>query len=153
MAQAKRFLKRPYCRTGHSSQGLSLGNRIYVHDHDNFMATHRWMRTVVSRCSTLDIVLVDGSEGLHNNFAVNTARIAGHRTADTAKSFTWDDADYVDGAWVGETLRRQRYSCGECSEPLDADYSIDRRANNLPHVRGNCQIVCRRCNCASAHRD
>ena len=29
---ARSFLKRPYCRTGHSTQGLSLGAKIYVHD-------------------------------------------------------------------------------------------------------------------------
>ena len=132
---------------------MSLGNRIYVHDWQNVMATHRWVRTVVSRCSTLDIILVDGSEGLRNNWAVSTAHIDGHRAADATKGFTWDEADYVNALWVSETLRRQRFSCAECAEPLDTDYSIDRRANNLPHLRHNCQVVCRRCQSASAHRD
>ena len=49
LAAAKRYLKRPYCRTGHSTQGLSLGDRIYVHDWRSVMATHRWLRTVANR--------------------------------------------------------------------------------------------------------
>ena len=61
LAAAAKYLKRPYCYTGHATQGLSLGAKIFVHDWDSFMATHRWIRTVMSRCGTLDIVLVNGS--------------------------------------------------------------------------------------------
>ena len=151
-AAARRYLKRPYCRTGHSTQGLSLGDRIYVHDWRGAMATHRWMRTVASRCGTLDIVLVDGSAGVRNNWNVSESRITAHRAADMARGFTWEESAYVTSKWVGETLRRQRFSCAECADPLDLDWSIDRRANELPHLRGNCQLVCRRCQHASAHR-
>ena len=62
------------------------------------MATHRWLRTVVSRCGTLDIILVEGSDGLRmrNNWHVNESRIEAHRAADTAKGCTWDLLTYVD---------------------------------------------------------
>ena len=153
LATAQRYLKRPYCRTGHSTQGLSLGDRIYVHDWGSAMATHRWLRTVVSRCGTLDIILVEGSEGLRNNWHVSQTRIDAHRAADLAKGFTWDEPDYVNAKWVGETLRRQRHSCWACAEPLDLDWSVDRTANELPHIRGNCRLSCRRCQSASAHRE
>ena len=63
------------------------------------MATHRWLRTVVSRCGTLDIILVEGSEGLRNNWHVSQTRIDAHRAADLAKGFTWDEPDYVDAKW------------------------------------------------------
>ena len=149
----KRYLKRPYCRTGHSTQGLSLGDRIYIHDWKSSMATHRWLRTVVSRCGTLDIILVEGSEGLRNSWQVNQSRIESHRVADNAKGYTWDTPDYVDVKWVSDTLRRQRHSCWSCGDPLDIDWSIDRIANELPHIRGNCAISCRRCQCSSAHRE
>ena len=32
LESAAKYLKRPYCMTGHATQGLSLGARIYVHD-------------------------------------------------------------------------------------------------------------------------
>ena len=149
---ARQYTKRPYARTGHSTQGLSLGTKLFIHDWRSMMATHRWLRTAISRCSTLDIILVEGSQGVRNDRIRAEARIALHRADDTAKGFVWAEPDYVSAAWASDTLRRQRYSCAECAEPLDQDWSIDRRANDLPHIKGNCALVCRRCQCASAHR-
>jgi len=37
-------LKRPYSRTCHSVQGMSLGDTIYVHDVGTPMATFAWGR-------------------------------------------------------------------------------------------------------------
>src|SRR4051794_29747701 len=84
MTTVPKYLKRPYCMTGHATQGLSLGPKIYVHDWNQFMATHRWIRTVMSRCGTLDITLVKGSQGVVSNFVDLSRRIAGHRVADKA---------------------------------------------------------------------
>jgi len=152
LEQAARYLKRPYCRTGHSTQGLSLGDRIYIHDTTSHMATHRWMRTVVSRCRTLDIIIVTGSGGVTASKVDISSRIAGHTAADLAAGFVWDPADYVTNEDVTAKLRRQRYSCHACAEPLDIDWSIDRLVNELPHLRDNVAISCRRCQHASAHR-
>ena len=149
---AARWLKRPYCRTGHSTQGLSLGDRIYIHDADCHMASHRWMRTVVSRCRTLDIIIVANSGGVRMRNVDIKSRIAGHTAADTTAGFVWDAADYVTVEDVTAKLRRQRYSCHACAEPLDQDWSIDRLVNELPHLRDNVAISCRRCQHASAHR-
>jgi len=149
LAMANKYLKRPYCRTAHSSQGLTLGDKIYIHDYKSNMANHRWMRTAISRCRTLNIVLV-------NHFHTHThasviRRIEGHKQADHEKKFHYDEKDYVTKEWVIEKLKKQRYACAVCNESLDMDFSIDRKANNLPHIKSNCQMVCRRCNCASAH--
>ena len=65
--------------------------------------------------------------------------------ADIAKGFTWDVPDYVDSKWVADTLRRQRFGCWACADPLDLDWSIDRIVNEIPHIRGNTAISCRRC--------
>ena len=120
------------------------------------MATHRWIRTVVSRCSSLDIILVENSEGLKINFKATEMRISNHKETDIAKfphlAGKWDEKDYITVDWTTTTLKRQRFSCAECSDPLNADWSIDRRVNELPHTKANCQICCLRCNCASAHR-
>ncbi len=152
LEQAARYLKRPYCRTGHSTQGLSLGDRIFIHDVDCHMATHRWMRTVVSRCRTLDIIIVTNSSGVRMRNVDVKSRIAGHTASDTAAGFVWDPADYVTAEDVMAKLRRQRYGCHACAEPLDQDWSIDRLVNELPHLRDNVAISCRRCQHASAHR-
>ena len=102
---ARRFLKRPYCWTGHATQGLSLGARIYVHDWKSHMATHRWIRTVMSRCGTLDIILVNGSEGAQPTRVDISKRLAGHVAADKAKHFSWDAENYITIEWVKKQLR------------------------------------------------
>ena len=143
LGQAVKFLQRPYCATNHAFQGLSLGNKIYIHEYDHYMADHRWMRTAVSRCSTLDIVLVK-----HRRVrapAQDVAqRIAGHRAAD--QRFAYDGADYVDAPWVAATLARQRGQCAECQgdlgEVATGMWSIDRVDNDQPHTKGNCRLVC-----------
>ena len=116
------------------------------------MANHRWMRTAISRCRTLNIVLVNHTH-THASHASVERRIEAHKQADNQKKFHYDLQDYVSNEWVIEKLKKQRYACAICSESLDMDLSIDRKANNLPHIKSNCQIVCRRCNCASAHHD
>jgi hypothetical protein len=150
--QAARWLKRPYCRTGHSTQGLSLGDKIYIHDTSSHMATHRWMRTVVSRCRTLDIIIVTNSEGIKSNQVSVKSRIQQHISSDNSAGFVWDQADYVTVADVMSKLKRQRYSCHACAEPLDEDWSIDRLVNALPHLKDNIALSCRRCQHASSHR-
>ena len=80
-------------------------------------------------------------------------RIEGHKQADHEKKFNYDEKDYVTKEWVIEKLKKQRYACAVCNESLDMDFSIDRKANNLPHIKSNCQMVCRRCQNSSAHHD
>ena len=149
---ASKFLKRSYCMTGHATQGLSLGGRIYVHDWKSHMATHRWIRTVMSRCGTLDIILVNGSEGVQANYINISNRLMGHIIADKAKQFTWDADNYISVTWIKQQLRAQRSSCYTCAEPLDEDWSVDRIDNKLPHIKDNCAIACRFCQNGSCHR-
>lgn len=154
LAQARALLGRPYCATGHATQGLSLGDRLFIHDFDSFMADHRWMRTVVSRCSTLDITLVRHT-ALRAPAVVPqqlARRIALHRDSDKARGFHWDEADYVTPAWAYQELSRQGHRCASCPAELTEDWSIDRITNQRPHTVGNAQIVCRACQHASAHR-
>jgi hypothetical protein len=124
------------------------------------MADHRWTRTAVSRCSTLDIILVrhrmrDAGAG----FDI-AARIEGHRRADAAHGFAPADdlgrapnsdepprgRGFVDAAWVAAQLERQGGSCAQCGELLGeagtGQWSIDRISNRLGHAADNCRLVC-----------
>jgi hypothetical protein len=149
---AKRYLKRPYCMTGHASQGLTLGDKIYIHDWKSHMATHRWMRTAVSRCCGTDIVLVNGSAGVKVRHFDVKQRIAGHRAADAERAFAFEEGNYVDVQWAKNKVRSQHHSCYWCNASLDQDWSIDRVCNARPHEKANCVIACRHCQNASGHR-
>lgn len=159
MAQAEKLLQRPYCLTNHAAQGLSLGDRVYVHDIEHRMATHRWVRTAVSRCSTLAITFVVREEvppATDRDNLLNAARRSGyaierHASSDRARGFEWEAADYVDPEWVVATLQTQEYMCVGCRDGLES-FSIDRIVNERPHTRDNCQLVCHACQHASTHR-
>ena len=105
----------------------------------------------MSRCGTLDIILVNGSEGVQPTRIDISKRVAGHVAADKAKHFSWDAENYITVEWVKKQLRLQRSSCYACAEPLD-DWSIDRIDNKLPHIKDNCAIACRHCQNGSSHR-
>ena len=107
-----------------------MGARIYVHDWNTHMATHRWIRTVMSRCGTLDIILVKGSKGVRGRQTDIFMRVVGHTVDDRAKEFVWDDEQYITTDWVKKQLKKQRWSCYSCGDPLDADCSVDRVSND-----------------------
>lgn len=56
--QASKSFKYKYCRTVHSSQGLSLGNKIHIHDYNFYRVNNRFLYTAITRCSTLDILFL-----------------------------------------------------------------------------------------------
>ena len=145
MAQAAKFLRRPYCTTNHAVQGLSLGNRIFIHEVDHHMADHRWVRTAVSRCSTLDIILVRHPARARTPFDINN-RLASHYRADMNHGFAVSVRDYVSSEWVRTQLERQGCACAQCGEDLGDSssgwWSIDRISNQMGHTEANCRLVC-----------
>ncbi len=152
-ASLGKFLSRPYCCTGHSAQGLTLGKRLYIHDAESHMANHRWMRTAVSRCGTLDIILVSSVTQAPNlSNSILSSKIASHIASDKLRKFEWNKADYVSVSWVHRQLHDQSWQCAECACDLSV-ISIDRKENGRPHVAHNCQLVCASCQSASAHRE
>lgn len=58
-AQASKWVRYGYCRSCHSVQGLTYNDRIYIHNTNHSMATKTWLRTAISRCTSLDIVIVE----------------------------------------------------------------------------------------------
>lgn len=57
-SELKQEFSRPYCCTCHSSQGLSLGTELYIHDFGNFALSPRWYYTAFTRASSMNITFV-----------------------------------------------------------------------------------------------
>lgn len=120
------------------------------------MADHRWMRTVVSRCSTLDIVLVKSPAGQKwpqpsQQLGRRLARCASYRAADRKRGFAWDDDDYVTPAWIEQTLVEQGHRCVTVRATLDPIGGAQ-ISNDRPHSTGNCDVREGPCQHRSAHR-
>ena len=151
--RASKLFKRPWCRTGHSIQGQTVGDKLYIHDPDSRLATARWLRTAITRCKTLDIILVTFQQNpCYMASQTLQRRISNHVIVDQRKGRAFNSKDYVTEHWAREKIKAQGYSCAVCLEPLDLDWSIDRIDNSRAHVKDNCQISCRRCQNASGHR-
>ena len=143
-------LRRGFSRTCHSTQGMSLGDKIYIHDIGNFMCNHTWVRTAITRCSTLDIIIVNGSQMKVPSIEHVKNRIKNHQDYD--RKFKYEEKDYITPEWVYEKLKKQRYQCNFCHKPVDDYYSVDRINNNKPHIKYNCVISCQKCQSMSCHR-
>jgi hypothetical protein len=143
---APKYLRRMYCRTVHSTQGCTLGNKIYIHDFGNkMMCSDRWLRTAISRCGTLDITIVENTPSCKQSTINIESRISGHKASDIEKKLVWTSGDYVSVEWARQKLKCQHNRCYICNEALDQDYTIDRKNNDLPHIKDNCSLSCRMC--------
>jgi hypothetical protein len=152
ISQAMNVLRRAFSRTCHSTQGMSLGDKIYIHDIGTAMADHCWVRTAITRCSTLNIVIVKGSQMKIPKRTDIEAKIRGHKAADIEKDRKYEEDQYVTVEWFNERMKKQRFQCSFCHKPLDTEYSIDRINNDKPHTKQNCVISCPKCQCKSSQR-
>ena len=151
-ASSAKLLRRPWCRTGHSMQGRTIGDKLYIHDANTWMASARWLRTAITRCRTLDIILVTYVDPLRVPERVVQQRIRNHKNEDARKQRTLTPDEYVTFEWAQQEIKLQNYTCAVCQSPLDKDWSIDRKDNARAHTKQNCQISCRNCQHASSHR-
>ena len=152
-ASAPKLLRRPWCRTGHAIQGQTIGNKLYIHDAQTWMASPRWLRTAITRCRTLDITLITYDDPMRIPKRVIEKRIKNHIQADRKNDRAFKlDANYVTFEWAQQEIKLQNYTCAICQTALDKDWSIDRKDNARAHTKQNCQISCRSCQHASSHR-
>lgn len=145
------LLRQPWCFTGHAIQGQTLGDGLCIHDVKTNLITARWFRTAITRCRTLDIVLVTHDDLMRLSKRKIQARINEHKYVDREAGHPFDDKDFVTVDWALRRVESQRYIC-PCGEALDGDWSIDCKDNARAHVLDNYHVVCRRCQNASSHQ-
>jgi hypothetical protein len=167
LSQLMKNTRRPFCQTVHSLQGQTFNNRVYIHDisqnadekdeKDNGFISYTWVRTAVSRATTLDIVIVSGSGGGRISKTLVDAKIMQHAKYDKEHGHDLHEMknSFISFDWVKYKIKYQQFACHTCSAPLGtgaAEFSIDRIINTLPHTKKNCAIACLQCQAASAHR-
>jgi hypothetical protein len=142
LTTADNVLVRPYCRTGHSTQGISLGDKIYIHDIESPMVDHRWMRTAVSRCSTLDITIVKATNILKISNAKCTRLVSASQEFDRQNNIRCTTPITTD--WIKSTMKRSHYKC-TCNRLYTNDWSIGKHDQNKPFSKRNTRILCNYC--------
>ena len=133
----------PWCRTGHSVQGFSLGEKVNIVDfwnHRHFSV--EWLYTAVSRCSRLDgICILRGKIGVEVDLK---RKIKRYKKQDVIAG-RGDGGDYIDEDYIHKLMRSG--VCYWCKCDLDySNFTVDRIDDNLGHVKGNCRLACGNCN-------
>lgn len=84
---------------------------ICIHDVNRQLITARWFRTAVTRCRSLDIVLVIHQDPMRLPRWKILARIAAHKHVDLEAGRPFDEKDFVTVDWELRRVESQRYSC------------------------------------------
>lgn len=145
----------PYCNTWDSKQGGTCDYPILIDLSEQYLFPDcRKLYTILTRCTQWDnIYLFIDKE---NIFSKNLDKmilnmIYSHKRTDREKGRLFCETDYVDIKWVYDKLART--TCQFCLESFDTDensnfcFSIDRIDNSLAHIKDNCRILHRWCNC------
>ena len=137
-----KYLDHPYIKTCHCVQGTTIRDKYVIFDWKYFYVSVKWFYTAISRCSNInDIYFYDGDDNIKPlKYDIS---ISSYKNQD--KNRVYDNKDYIDYTWVGETLKKQKYQCALCHDLING-LSIDRVDNNIAHIKSNCQIACVQCN-------
>ncbi|DAC81521.1 TPA_asm: PolB-S1H [Capsaspora MELD virus 1] len=144
-----------YCRTGHSTQGLTIDNEITIFDVNNPRITRKWLWTAVTRATKLDnvyICLNKINQEETDLVGFISTMIKSDKSMDKRAGRTFSDEEYIDFNYMKDMIFEQNFCCANCSTTLTIKHgmpwtaSINRLDNELPHIKGNVNFVCIHCN-------
>ena len=140
----------PYCNTVHSSQGGEIDEPFVIADVT--MGSPEWFYTAISRATRIDdIHFLHCNMEESNMEAVFARKIQYAMQADVKRGLTIDDSTYITVADCKAMYGISR-SCVACKQYMgyhkgsERQVTIDRIANHIGHIKGNCQLMCRQCN-------
>jgi hypothetical protein len=115
----------PYCNTVHASQGDGIEEPYLIADWQTFPISKNWLYTAISRASAFDDI----------------------------KGRRWVEAEYVTDKWIRKEFWKCSGLCRGCGEHMALEkggankVTMNRLNNDLAHVLGNCELLCKACNC------
>ena len=148
----------PYATTMMSSQGDTYDDvPIAIFDIDSHYCGWQSIHTSIGRTNELKNIYLYLGESFRINQqrleTIITTRITQHKAEDKKRKREFTEEEYVDIEWVLKTMKDSKLCCTYCRYPynfFEADsknrFSIERRENNIAHIKTNCVIYCRGCN-------
>lgn len=147
-----------YCSTTHKVQGETIQEEFTVWDWSKMCKKLKY--TAMSRAKKPEQINFMTYSKKDNDYNLDKnieKKIKGHVEYDTEKSFDTDiDVDYIKNLIV-----KQNYTCFHCNENVKVNcfqsgdvkqFSIDRKKDNVGHVKGNIIIACLECNRKHANK-
>jgi hypothetical protein len=144
----------PYANTVHASQGDKIAEPYLISDlMADELVTKNWLYSALTRCTKLsDIHFLDLN--LYHINVNNTQQlmVRGYKHQDQKAGRPFNDADFVDAAWITKQYQAARGLCKYCLSHMTYEkhashrVSVNRINNSLPHHSANCEVCCLQCN-------
>jgi hypothetical protein len=137
--------KLPYSQTCYSLQGLDIDEPFTIFDINNYFVNINWIYTAITRATEIQNIQIYFGEISDNDIDSKiNSMISSHRKSDSKRKMPM--TNYIDLKWAIKELKNTSV-CYYCKDELNDDnFSIDRKDNNLNHVKENCRIICFTCN-------
>ena len=154
----------PYCRTGHTSQGLTFNRPFCIHDAFCRYMSRNWLWTALTRGIHLSNVFIytgDRREGIKNLKKFVDYKLKLYKEYDAGRGFTNESYNLAGMVLLAEESLGTR--CigvlgHECDNILSLDsgndaLSFDRMVNTQGHGLNNLRCICFECNRRSKDLD
>ena len=132
-----------YARTCHSLQGMSINEPVTICDMNDILCSREYVYTAITRNVSLGNIKFCFNDVKYDL----NKRVEGYINQDRKAGRQYDSKNYIDAAFIIDLLKKCRNRCCLCSNIM-TDWVVDRIDNTIGHVKGNCQILCKNCNCS-----
>lgn len=140
----------PYSMTCHSCQGASIDEKFTIFDVKSNYVDMNWFWTALTRTTDLSKLTFFMGK-LPYQIKDLKQLIKGYKRQDEKKNRKWQENEYVTATWIEKEFQKNK-KCGHCKDEMTMEknsqvgISVNRRDNNLPHIKSNCYLTCVHCN-------
>lgn len=144
-----------YCTTCHAMQGDRIDEDYIISDTALPVVTRQWLYSAVTRTGDMDKVFFL-TEDLSEQNKMNECKmmVHGYKVQDVVRfgKGCLKDAEYITEDDINTMYRESGGQCRGCrafmtfEKHSQTKATVDRIDNALPHIRTNCQLLCKLCN-------
>ena len=152
---SKEYFSLPYCVTGHSIQGSTIGGKVIMFDGTSSFPDANWIYVALTRSRDFDnIYTVLGAPFKMSKAEINT-KIRRYKSQDAKRNYTWKPDEYIEYEDVIALSKAQSHLCARCNQVMNFrikpndfinNWSIDRKNDAYPHLKTNCELTHLSCN-------
>jgi hypothetical protein len=162
------LLSLPYGNTVYSVQGMSVEGDMTIFDSNTPYVDRNIIWTAITRCcclSNLQIFIHSGKEVERLNESkfkqYLNMKIKGYKEQDSLMNRKFNDREYIEVNDILSMLDKDKHVCGFCNKPYEiknidgvikTNITVQRENNSKPHIKGNCSLLCCKCNCALSNK-
>ena len=159
----------PYANTCHSIQGLNIDGPLTIFDLNAPHVDRFFVWTALTRATDFSNItvfehseqeIVSLSKSLIRRFLEE--KVIRYKYQDKIAGRKFKPCDFISAEWINDAYNALGANevCCLCNEPYEtiivngkvvSNLTVDRIDNSLAHLKSNCRLCCRKCNCARSN--